>query len=284
MVEDVRSSPGGFRRLIERGVFVRTDEDGQEVPINHNANPELPPAQAQAALRRPVAALDDDSDDSGDDSPSEESVPPPSAPIALPVDENVPPVPIVPVVAADATERDNSAVPIVTEAPDLGVVEPAPTPAPLHPAPVPPPPQVFTRICRDCAHNLFIARLYDWWANERADVVEAYEQSLKERAVDDAAGTAAAVIHSGVNGQGVGGSEGHVNHETNGESNRNGAGGEGATAAPASGLEEKFDGLPIWALSKDRKDCEHGRNCGRQYEPAHAKECELRKATIRRQS
>ncbi|KAG9025798.1 hypothetical protein FRB95_009772 [Tulasnella sp. JGI-2019a] len=259
MVENIRNTQDGFQKLIDAGVFIRSDEDDMAAP---------PPINQNALMTDPASAIDgDDEDDDEDDEPIVEET------IVVPIPEDVQVVLEAAAVIATApatsvTNAENTvpAAPVPVPEPIPQVLEDAratsPMPAPPTPPPVPTPvpaatsARTFSRICRECAHSLFIARVYDWWAEERAEVVASYEEGQQQRqAGRDKDKDAGAV--DGAEGVGA------IGEVT-------GSGGSGAAAGDG---EEKFDGLPVWVLdSAKRKDCELGRHCGRQYETSHAKE------------
>ncbi|KAG8873476.1 hypothetical protein FRB97_006725 [Tulasnella sp. 331] len=285
MIEKIRSTPDGFQTLIEQGVFIRNDEDGMRTPpspmanvnANQNANNNTLPIDPASAIGEDEDDDDDDDDDDdGDDEPimvdasivipvvPQEAVSVP-APLAngSPVPENMaaPPALVIPEsdpqLPEDVIEQVRSA-PVDAPVPVPPGVAPIPQPAP---AAIPA--RTFSRICRECAHSLFITRLYDWWAGERAEVVASYEEMQANKLIDDAQ-----MKDSDKEGVVEGGSE-----VATGDAVEPSVVPADEAAGVGQDVDEKFEGLPLWVLDgAKRKDCELGRQCGRQYETSHAKE------------
>lgn len=299
MIEEVRSKADGFQKLIEQGVFVRPDDDGRDAPVHVHANLAAPDEPLNAGSHDPVAEEDSDDDEADvEPAPAAAEVPvapaegdlhivhaaavevlsartPSPQPVPL-VNDNAPAIPIE--AAADAERAPLAGDAAAVDASAAGEAVPpgsgsdrADSPPPVVEAPAaaavaaPPPASTYTRICRDCSHSLFISRLYDWWANERADVSEAHEQMLASKDVQlEEPPVVTGDSDGNEDGNGVAVAVGGVQDAPVVPPE--------AAAAPAG--EEKFDGLPVWVLSKDRKDCEDGRHCARQYETGHARQCE----------
>ncbi|KAG9017041.1 hypothetical protein FRB90_001979 [Tulasnella sp. 427] len=198
-------------------------------------------------------------DDAASDAPIP-VLPPPPAPAAA-VNEASAPVP-----EAEAEPQPQPQL-------DGNATDAAPAPAP----PPPPPPPSFTRICRECCHELFFHRLYDWWAEERQAIVDAanappppapaaetqLEASLTapptEAAIAPPAGDPTAPPADALSDT----DEDEDDDEDD----------EGESRPPSrSGGSRARVMLPEWATKPERRDCERGRACGDQHAPSHARE------------
>ncbi|KIO20598.1 hypothetical protein M407DRAFT_134858 [Tulasnella calospora MUT 4182] len=233
MIEKVRASPNGFQALIEQGVFTRQPDDDRAAsePLPPPpANPTADPAPTEAGVQVPEAAAI-----------------PPTEPQAQSDPTNT--------TAATMTVGSEE-VPQNAAPPGAGIV---PTPPPAAP-PAPPPAPSFTRICRECCHELFLNRLYDWWAEERQAIVDV--ANAPPPPPPATAEPSATVVPPPPADSSSDTDEDDEDDEDDGSQR----------SRPTSRNNRARTRLPEWATNPERKDCPQGKMCENQHSPSHAKE------------
>ncbi|KAG8938197.1 hypothetical protein FRC04_009254 [Tulasnella sp. 424] len=227
MIEKVRASPSGFQALIDQGVFTRQPDDdaaSEAPPPPPPAIPVAEPPFTDAAVQVPDAV------------PA-----PPAEPQAQDGSANT-----VPATGGDALNA-------VPGTPTTGTVPMPPPPAP----PVPAPPS-FTRICRECCHELFLYRLYEWWASERQAIVDAANAPPPPAAAEPPAAVPPPPADS--------------SSDTDEDDEDDDDDGSQHSRPPSSSRNRTRTMLPAWVTNPERKDCPHGKMCGDQHSPSHARE------------
>ncbi|KAF8318455.1 hypothetical protein DL93DRAFT_389227 [Clavulina sp. PMI_390] len=246
-------------------------------------------------------------------------IPAPQAPLSgIPTDEQGALIsPIMPVQAPTS-----STIPTIADTPSIalpGSITMAAPPPSIAPASIPAPPQpvsapaasahtTVSRVCRECALEMFLHEIYPWWARERARVLanmaaaaaappppppvvsvpvaqdgtdavvadssmEAPQSSAVDPAITEAEqhetqSNAAPQATDAVQ-DGDGGDDSDDDEGYVGESQASGSNDAISMLPSSSSMMVK---LPDWVA---RADCPEGRHCERQKERAHAKECEL---------
>ncbi|KAF8339910.1 uncharacterized protein EI90DRAFT_3242825 [Cantharellus anzutake] len=119
-----------------------------------------------------------------------------------------------------------------------------------------------TRICRDCAFEIFLHELYPWWARERKKAIDAAE------AEEAAAAALAASSSVRVESQSMGESD---DPEDDGDDDDDDEDGESReSGGVGSGGANSGPKIPSWVGA--RRDCPEGRHCSQQKELSHSKE------------
>ncbi|KAF9519711.1 hypothetical protein BS47DRAFT_1082282 [Hydnum rufescens UP504] len=108
-------------------------------------------------------------------------------------------------------------------------------------------PPVVSRICRDCAFEIFLHELYPWWSRERKRVLDL---------VDSAPQQPGPLV------------SGTIPYDDDGDESDDGGFAEEGGRHPQPNVSSAR--LPSWVST--RKDCEEGRQCTRQTDIVHAKE------------
>lgn len=229
IIEKVRSSPRGFQTLVDEGLFSRLGDDDSASDV---VPPAVNPTEAtpQVPQGGPIDSVIPNLQ------PPAEANPPPAEPAAAP----------------------NESAPAMA-----GMMS-----APISPtAPVPPPPS-FTRICRECSHELFLSRLYDWWAEERQVIVNAANApTVTPPPAAPTVPTPASATDPPQQQDGSSDTEEEDNVDDDDDDD------DSSHRPPSSSRQRARVSLPTWATSPDRKDCPQGRTCTEQHAPSHAKEC-----------